>query len=312
MVYWIMKLLVIGAEGQLGSEVAALAEGRHAVTGVGREDCDITDLNSLREVVRGCLPDGIVNAAAYTDVDGCEANRLRAFRVNALGARNVAIAARECGAKLIHVSTDYVFSGEKGAPYHEFDEPHPINLYGQSKLLGEQLVKEQTSCFFIVRTSWLYGSHGKNFVNTMLRLAREKAELNVVDDQRGSPTYAKDLAAQISTLLDTDLFGTYHAAGHGECSWFEFALEIFRNAGHRVEDENTGKATVTIVSGQGSRRVSVRAVTTDDFPRPARRPRYSVLDNYMLRLESLDNMREWREALAAFFEGSCGTTEVER
>ncbi|MBC7292878.1 MAG: dTDP-4-dehydrorhamnose reductase, partial [Thermoleophilia bacterium] len=205
-----MRVLILGAAGQLGSELCSVLGAEHEVIAMTRTEADFAHLSQLLAIARRASPDVIINAAAYTDVDGCETNWDRAFLVNALGARNAAIAAREVGAKLVHVSTDYVFDGRKDGPYFEFDPPSPINVYGASKLWGENLVRKQWPKHFIVRTAWLYDRSGKNFVKTMFRLAREQKDLRVVNDQRGTPTWAADLARQIAKLVQTDWYGTYH------------------------------------------------------------------------------------------------------
>lgn len=274
-----MRVLVMGASGQLGSELRSVLSNGHEVVAATRSEADVTELPKVIGLVEQVQPDVVVNSAAFTDVDGCENDRERAFLVNALGARNVAIAARKAGAKLVYISTDYVFDGRKDGRYLEFDLPSPINVYGESKLWGERLVKEQLHRFFIVRTAWLYGRTGKNFVKTMLRLAHEKSELRVVNDQRGTPTNTEDLARQILQLIATDAYGTYHCTSQGDCTWYQFAVEIFRLAGLKVE---------------------VCPVPTEEYPRPARRPRNSVLENYMLKLQGLDIMPRWEEGLARF------------
>jgi dTDP-4-dehydrorhamnose reductase len=276
-----VRVLVIGARGQLGSELILLLREEHEIIPATRAECDITDLPAVLSFVRHVRPQVIINTAAYTDVDGCESNKDMAFKVNALGARNVAIAAREFGARLVHISTDYIFDGQKSDPYREYDQPNPINVYGASKLLGETFVKEQTHRFFIVRTAWLYGKTGRNFVKTMLKLAQEKEELQVVNDQWGTPTYTGDLAKQIKRLILTELYGTYHCTSQGSCTWYEFALGIFKQAGLDVK---------------------VKPVTSDEFPRPAKRPKNSVLENYMLKLQGLDIMPPWEESLERFMK----------
>jgi len=274
-----MRVLVLGAAGQLGSAICTVLSNEFDVIPATRIQTDITSLSQLRVLVAEAKPDVIINSAAYTDVDGCELNPDKAFLVNALGARNVAIVAREIGAKLVHISTDYVFDGCKDSPYLEFDQPNPINVYGASKLLGETLVKEQTHRFFIIRTAWLYGKTGKNFVKTMLSLAREQKEIRVVNDQWGTPTCVEDLARQIGKLIPTELYGTYHCTSQGSCTWFEFAQEIFRLAKINIQ---------------------IKPITSEEVPRPAKRPKNSVLENYMLKLQGLDIMPPWREALACF------------
>jgi len=211
----------------------------------------------------------------------CEENSDLAFSVNALGARNLAICSEELGAKLIHVSTDYVFNGEGSTPFCEYDLPSPVSVYGKSKYLGEQYIREFSSKYFILRTAWLYGKNGNNFVYTMMKYGNDKGMLKVVDDQRGNPTNAEDLAYHILKLALTEEYGVYHCTGKGECSWYDFACEIIRLAGINCE---------------------VNPCTTEEFPRPAKRPAYSSLDNMMLRSTVGDEMRDWKEALNSFFE----------
>lgn len=275
-----MKVLITGASGQLGADlVKVLRDSGYQVIPVDCADFDITDLEATVRFITTAQPDAVVHSAAFTEVDACESEREKAFAVNGLGARNVAIAARKVDAKLFYISTDYVFDGLKGEPYFEFDRPNPLNVYGRSKLWGEELVKQQTQKFFIVRTAWLYGRTGKNFVKTMLMLGKEKKELQVVNDQRGTPTYTEDLALQIKELLPTELYGTYHCSSQGFCTWYEFAVEIFRQAGLSVK---------------------VEPVTTEEFRRPAKRPKNSVLENFALKLEGLDIMPHWKESLEKF------------
>ncbi|MCL6479583.1 MAG: dTDP-4-dehydrorhamnose reductase [Peptococcaceae bacterium] len=280
-----MKVLITGARGQLGRELAETF-GRLEnceVLSFGRPELDITKPDRVRALILGNAPDVVVHAAANTNVDGCELEPDNAYRVNALGSRNVAVAAAEVGARLVYISTDYVFDGAAGRPYTEFDAVNPISVYGKSKLAGERYVAGLTNKYFIVRTSWLYGKHGPNFVKTMLRLAGEKNELTVVDDQVGSPTYAKDLAGFIAELVGTGLYGTYHAANGGSCSWYGFARKIFELA--------------------GLDHVKVRPISTSELNRPAPRPAYSVLDHYCIRLEGLPDLRPWEEALAEYLQG---------
>ncbi|MCR4420391.1 MAG: dTDP-4-dehydrorhamnose reductase [Clostridia bacterium] len=300
-----MRILILGAAGQLGSELRSVLGAEHEVIPTARPEADVADLSQLLAIVKRTSPDVIINAAAYTDVDGCETNRDRPFLINALGARNAAIAAREAGAKLVHVSTDYVFDGTKTGPYFEFDPPNPISVYGASKLWGENLVREQWPKHFIVRTAWLYGRTGKNFVKTMLRLAREQKELRVVNDQRGTPTWAADLARQIARLIQTDCYGTYHCTSQGSCTWYQFALAIFKGAGYEAREEPGGSVRLLPPAGLPGP-VTVRPVTSEEFPRPARRPKNSVLENYLLQLQGIDIMPPWEEALARFM------TEMER
>ncbi|RLG08530.1 MAG: dTDP-4-dehydrorhamnose reductase [Thaumarchaeota archaeon] len=273
-----MKVLILGATGQLGSALCSVLATELEVIAATRKEFDITDLTATRSFILATEPDVVINPAAYTDVDGCEKEREKAFLVNAIGARNVAIAAREVGAKLVHISTDYVFDGSKDGPYVEYDPPHPLNVYGWSKLMGEQMVREQNPRSFILRVAWLYSSSRKNFVKTMLRLAMEREEIRVVSDQRGTPTFVGDVAQQIKLLIETDYYGLYHCTSQGSCTRYEFAKEIFRLAGVPVK---------------------VVPVTSAEFPTPARRPPHSVLENFLLKVQGLDIMPHWKESLAA-------------
>jgi len=290
-----MKMLITGAKGQLGSELLCIAKERNCSLGavdryynnsdimaLDSDDMDITDLSAVRSVVRELRPDIIINTAAYTNVDGCETYIDTAFRVNALGARNVAIAAREAGSKLVHISTDYVFSGDGNIPYREHDQTSPRSIYGKTKLLGEEYVREFSDKYFIIRTSWLYGKSGKNFVRTILGAAKEKDHLDVVDDQVGSPTNAEDVAYHALKIAMTDEYGLYHCSGNGECSWYEFAIMILKLAGIECP---------------------VIPIKTAQLGRAAKRPAYSSLDNMMLRCTVGDEMRNWEDAIKHFIKG---------
>ena len=266
-------ILVVGAKGMLGQDLMTLlgAEAR----GVDIEDIDITSMESVQKVLVTLKPRVVINAAAYTDVDGCESNQELAMQVNGEGVAHLALISKEIGAKLVQVSTDYVFDGGKGSPYQEDDPPRPLSVYGESKLAGEM-----NACFnpdqLIVRTQWLYGLHGKNFVETMLRLAAEKKELSVVDDQVGSPTWTVDLSLAIKSLIDKGCRGTYHAANGGFCSWNEFARAIFAEAGMGIK---------------------VNPMSTAELGRPAPRPLYSTLDCGKLARDAGFQPEPWQEAL---------------
>ena len=278
-----MKVLVTGASGQLGTDLCEVLRDFELIP-LTHKDIEINDMDSVKQAFNKYKPDIIVNTAAYVRVDDCEDEKEKAFKVNALGARNVAVVAQELGARLVHISTDYVFGGEaesRTTPYTEFDTPVPLSIYGKSKLAGENLVRHSCLRHFIVRASALFGvagSSGKggNFVETMLRLARERDELKVVNDQVFFPTYTRDLARKITELITTEYYGIFHITNKGDCSWHEFAVEILELAGIKTP-------VVPITSGQ--------------YPQKARRPRYSVLDNYHLRLLGMDDMRPWQEAL---------------
>ncbi|MDO5601148.1 MAG: dTDP-4-dehydrorhamnose reductase [Oscillospiraceae bacterium] len=298
-----MKLLITGANGQLGTELRrCLKRGRselgplpekllHAmvigtdVAGQGVEALDITDRHEVAVFLRRHQPDVVINCGAFTNVDGCETQREAAFKLNALGPRNLALACAEIGAKLVHVSTDYVFRGEGDRPFCEYDAPDPQSMYGRTKLLGEQYVREFCPKYFIVRTAWLYGYAGKNFVKTMVRLAKEKGGATVVDDQLGNPTNAADLAHHLLKLCVTKEYGVYHCTGEGVCSWYEFAAEIARLAGKEgVMAPCTSEAYAAA------------------HPESAKRPAYSALENAMLAATVGNEMRGWKEALGCFFE----------
>jgi dTDP-4-dehydrorhamnose reductase len=271
-------ILVIGAHGMLGRDIMVLAGDQ--ARGVDIDEIDITSLESTERIIRTLKPEIVINCAAYTDVDGCESNVEKAMQVNGEGVAHLAMATREIGARLVHVSTDYVFDGGKGSPYVEGDAPCPLGIYGESKLAGEMNATFNPD-HLIVRTQWLYGLHGKNFVETMLRLALEKDELAVVDDQIGSPTWTVDLAHAILALLKSDQRGVYHAANAGFCSWNEFAKAIFEESGLSVK---------------------VNGMTTDELNRPARRPLYSTLDCSKLEQDAGFRPQPWRSALKAYLQ----------
>jgi len=271
-------ILVVGANGMLGRDMMACIGD--AARGVDIDEIDITSLESTERILRTLKPQTVINCAAYTDVDGCETNTETAMQVNGEGVAHLAMASREIGARLVHVSTDYVFDGGKGTPYQEDDAPCPLGVYGESKLAGEMNAAFNPD-HLIVRTQWLYGLHGRNFVETMLRLAAEKDQLSVVDDQIGSPTWTVDLAAAIAALLKTGHRGIYHAANAGFCSWNEFARAIFEESGLSV---------------------TVKGMTTDELNRPARRPLYSTLDCGKLVHDTGFQPRPWRSALKAYLQ----------
>ncbi|WP_199621241.1 dTDP-4-dehydrorhamnose reductase [Paenibacillus alkalitolerans] len=279
-------VLVTGANGQLGQELtlwnagdAAEADAALNIVGFGRDTLDITIFGDCRRVFAQHRPDAVIHCAAYTAVDRAESEPDEAYRINAAGTRNVAVAAREIGAKLTYVSTDYVFDGSGTRPYSEYDRPNPQTVYGKSKLAGEQLVQTLHERYFIVRTSWLYGRHGNNFVKTMLKLGSERERLKVVHDQVGSPTSTLDLARFLLELVRTDYYGIYHASNAGSCSWYEFAKAIFEESGLKVQ---------------------VDPCTTGQIPRPAPRPAYSVMDRMAIRVNGLTDLPHWREALRQY------------
>ncbi|MBZ0168952.1 Spore coat polysaccharide biosynthesis protein spsK [Candidatus Methylomirabilis lanthanidiphila] len=278
-----MTILLIGADGQLGSELRQAFSDQDLVP-LTHADLELTDPARVLELVRQYRPGLILNTAAYHRVDECEGFPERAFAVNAVAIRDLAIAAKEIGAALVHFSTDYVFDGRQRNPYREVDPPGPLSVYATSKLAGEHLVMAVLPQHFVIRTSGLYGPAGRrnktgNFVETMLRLAREGREIRVVGDQIVTPTSAEDLARKVRQLVETGAYGLYHITNNGECSWHQFASAIFDMTGlHPRLQETTAAA----------------------FAAPARRPAYSVLDNANLRSLGLDDLRHWREALADY------------
>jgi dTDP-4-dehydrorhamnose reductase len=272
------RYLIAGAGGMLGNDLRLALAGRE-ITALTRTDLDVTDLDAVRAAVAG--HDFAINASAYTKVDDAESHEAEAHAVNATGAQNLAIAAAEAGARLVQVSTDYVFDGSATAPYDEGTPLNPISAYGRTKADGERLAlaahPDGTS---IVRTAWLYGANGGNFARTMLKLAATHDTVSVVNDQRGQPTWTGDLAAQIVALLDSEAApGVYHGTNSGEATWFDFAREVFRLSGLDPE--------------------RVLPTTSDQFVRPAPRPDYSVLGHAAWRRAGIPEMRDWREALAA-------------
>lgn len=283
-----MRVLVTGAEGQLGKDVVKVFEqAGHKLLPTDRNMLDITDQEMCLMVVRQFQPDIVIHCAAYTAVDQAEQDIDIAYAVNATGTRNMVLAAEQVKAKFCYISTDYVFDGTSDTPYQEYDNTNPQGIYGKSKRAGEQLVQSFSSSFFIVRTSWVYGQYGHNFVKTMLRLGEEKPVLQVVNDQKGSPTYTADLAAFLLELVATQKFGIYHASNLGECTWYEFAQAIFAEAAD--------------IRGKGYL-VKVEPCSTEQFPRPAPRPTNSVMDHLSIRTNGLQDLRPWREGLRAFLE----------
>ena len=312
-----MKILITGATGQLGSDLVKVLSDEYQITPAHRVDFDITNLEATLSFIRDTEPDAIIHPAAFTDVDGCESQQDKAFIVNGLGTRNIAIAAKKIDAKLFYISTDFVFGGKKTGPYREYDRPNPQTIYGKSKLLGEEFVKEQLNKFFIIRIAWLYGQNGNNFFKTMLNLAQEKKEIKVVDDQWGTPTWTMDIARQIKQLLSTEAYGIYHCTSQGSCTWYEFALEIFKCASYEAEIAPNGSAHLIpnpesripalfalTPNTQSLKPIIIRSVTSAGFPRPAKRPINSVLENYMLQLQHLDIMPHWKDSLHQFMQRS--------
>jgi dTDP-4-dehydrorhamnose reductase len=271
-------IVVTGARGMLGHDL--LEVFGDTARGVYHDEMEITDPASVEKTLKGLRPRAVINSVAYTNVDGCETERERAVAVNGDGVRNLALVTKEIGAKLVQVSTDYVFDGSKGTPWIEDDPVNPLSVYGSSKLKGEENARLNPD-HLIVRTQWLYGLHGKNFVETMLRLGGERDEVAVVHDQVGSPTWTVDLSFAIRALLEKDRRGTYHAANAGFCSWCDFTRAIFHEAGLNTR---------------------VRPITTEELGRPAPRPGYSVLDCSKLTRDTGFAPEEWREALKKYLK----------
>lgn len=285
------KIIVTGCNGQLGRAVNRYCEGSSEYELIntdfnveGIRDLNITDLDQVVSLFKEVKPYAVINCAAHTNVDACEVQQDAAYRINALGPRNLSIAATQVGAKMVHISTDYVFRGDGTVPYTEFDAPAPKAMYGKTKLAGEEFVKQFAKDYFIIRTAWLYGD-GKNFVRTMLNLSETHDELSVVNDQVGSPTSAKELANAIFALLPTDNYGLFHGTCEGQCSWADFTKEIMRLA---------GKKTI------------VNPVTSAQYkemnPKAADRPAFSVLENYMLKLTGAYTYADWEKAIAEYLK----------
>ena len=277
-----IKLLITGGNGQLGRAINNLYKDRADIECINTDvgELDITNLDEVLAFVENCKPYAIINCAAHTAVDLCEDQEELAYKINAIGPRNLSIAAEKNGAKILHISTDYVFAGDATKPYKEFDIPAPQGVYGATKLAGENFVKEFSTKYFIIRTAWLYGD-GKNFVKTMLRLAEDRDEIGVVYDQVGSPTSTFELAKAMDSLLFTENYGTFHGTCEGVCSWADFAEEIFKIAGKNV---------------------IVNRLTSDQYPAKAKRPAYSVLENYMFKITNGFMFADWHDALNEYMD----------
>lgn len=274
-----MKILVTGARGMLGTELCAVLRQRHDVLAFDAAEADLTKPAAV-DLLAAPRPDAMVHCAAMADVDGCERDPDAAYAVNALGTRHAALACQRLDVPLLYVSTDFVFDGAKREPYYEWDQPNPLGHYGRSKLAGEQAVRELLAKFFIVRTSWLFGKHGKNFVSTIIQRARETGTVSVVDDQTGSPTSATDLCGAIARLIESPYYGTYHVTNGGACTWHALAAEAVRLAGIAAE---------------------VVPIRSADYPTPTRRPAYSVLRNFCWERTFGQPLRPWPEAVRSYF-----------
>ena len=278
-----MKILISGCDGQLGSDCEQVLRRNHEAVGVDLKDMNITDLRLVKEVIGHVRPDVVVNCAAYTNVDASETDRSLAWKVNVEGPRNLASMVEKYGSRLIHISTDYVFDGRKDPPepYLENDEPNPLSYYGKTKLEGEMAVRQTTDRYFILRTAWLYGVRGHNFLKTILLLALKNPEeaIKVVNDQFGSPTWSHTLALQIEKLVQVNGQGTYHASSEGHCTWYELAKYFL---------ETMGVPHVLV------------PCVTEDYPTPALRPRNTILENRRLKERGINLMPHWQEDLDQF------------
>lgn len=269
-----MRVLVTGSNGQLGRElVRLLPERGHETVALSRKELDVGDAGAVEEALEVHAPEFVLNAAAYTNVDGCETEGELSYRVNALGPRNLAQSCERMGCELLHVSTNYVFDGKGDRPYEPFDPPNPISAYGRGKLAGEEYVRHLSNRWYVVRTAGVYGE-GHNFVRTMLRVGKERDRLKVKDDEYVSPTYARDLAEGIVEILESGLYGLYHVTNSGSCSWYEFTKEILGLAGIETE---------------------VVPIPSSEYPLPAERPANGLLSSL-----GSPELRHWREALADY------------
>ena len=277
-----MKVLVTGANGQLGYDVVKeLQKQNIECCGATRQDFDIVDFEATEKFITNYMPDAVIHCAAYTAVDKAEDEQGLCYLVNASATENIAEICRKINAKMLYISTDYVFDGTKDGFYEVDDEPNPINVYGKTKLLGEQAVQRILDKYFIVRISWVFGEHGNNFVKTMLRLGKEYKEINVVADQYGSPTYTEDLASLLVEMIQTDKYGIYHATNEGVCTWAEFAEEIFKITGMDIK---------------------VNHITTSEYPTRAKRPMNSRLSKNSLVINGFYVLKNWQNALKNYLQ----------
>lgn len=277
-----MKVLVTGVKGQLGHDVVNELEKRgHQAVGVDIEEMDITDEASVNQVIRENLPEAVIHCAAYTAVDAAEDNVELCRRVNGDGTRNIAKVCRDLDIKMMYISTDYVFNGQGTRPWEPYDHREPLNVYGQTKCEGELAVEENLEKYFIVRIAWVFGVNGKNFIKTMLNLGKTRDTLTVVADQIGSPTYTYDLSRLLVDMIETDKYGRYHATNEGLCSWYEFACEIFRQAGMKV---------------------NVLPVESKDYPAKATRPMNSRMSKEKLTENGFKLLPPWQDALSRYLK----------
>ena len=277
-----MKVLVTGVKGQLGYDVVKDLEKRgHQPIGVDRDEMDLMDNEAIRTFIMNLKPEAIIHCAAYTAVDKAEEEVETCYQINAESVKVISECAKELDVKLIYISTDYVFDGTKEGEYVETDLPNPINVYGASKLKGEQYVQGLLEKYYIVRISWVFGVNGNNFIKTMRRLGAERDELNIIHDQVGSPTYTADLASLLVDMMETDKYGIYHATNEETCSWYEFANEIFKQSGIEVK---------------------TNPITTDQYPTAAKRPMNSRMSKAKLKANGFNLLPTWQEALAHYLK----------
>lgn len=277
-----MKILVTGVKGQLGYDVIKVLNRRNIeCLGVDINDFDITNFDVTQKFIKNYNPTAIIHCSAYTAVDKAEDNKELCRLVNFQGAKNIALVCKEIDAKMIYISTDYIFPGVGDLEYEINDEVAPLSVYGQTKLEGEIAVKDILNKYFIVRISWVFGKNGNNFIKTMLRLVKEKQEVNVVCDQIGSPTYTADLAVLLCDMVITNKYGIYHATNEGFCSWAEFAQEIFRQANYNTK---------------------VNFITTDMYPTKAKRPENSRMSKKSLDLNGFNRLPDWKDALSRYLK----------
>lgn len=275
-----MKVLVTGVKGQLGYDVVKLLTDRDIeCRGVDKEEFDLTDKEQVIDYILAYKPNAVIHCAAYTAVDQAEEDKKTCYAVNVSGTSYIAEACKQIGARMMYISTDYVFNGQGEVPFEVEDKPSPIGQYGLTKWRGEQAVKQCMDNYFIVRISWVFGANGNNFIKTMLKLGKERSEFNVVCDQIGSPTYTFDLARLLGDMIITNKYGTYHATNEGVCSWYELACEIFKQAGYTTK---------------------VNRVTSDQYPVKAERPKNSRMSKKSLDKKGFERMPSWQDALARY------------
>jgi dTDP-4-dehydrorhamnose reductase len=277
-----VKILLLGHKGMLGSDLLLKLKIEHEVVGLDKEEIDIASANDCEEAIREIEPEIVINAAAYTNVDGCETAKDECFAVNAEAVKNIVEVCRDKKILIVHFSTDYVFDGAAKQPYKEDHQCNPINTYGASKMTGERYIRSLSENYLLIRTAWLYGINGKNFVQTILEKVKTAKKLTVVDDQIGSPTYTKDLAAAVDLLIKQNAKGIFHITNRGSCSWYQFAVKILQKAG--IQD------------------IDVIPIKSDQLQRPAKRPTYSVLSMHKFTQTTGKTMQPWQLGLQDYLE----------